>query len=99
MNRFDLSIKDVKDGMLSATEYNVYWWAWIYWMRSLNGYTESLMNVDAADVDGIGFYRYCVIEAKKVLSEMYEKMVQMPQFQGGWLDKPEWMDEFLDKEA
>ena len=93
MDRFKLSAKDIKEGMAEVTEASVHWWAYLYWMDELKDYEESLRN--ALDDEQIGFFRYCVVEAKRIIVELYEKLIKMPEFSEGVLSKPDWMDEFM----
>lgn len=92
MDRFNLSAKDIKPGMMDVNEVNVYWWAYLYWREQLNTFEDALRNTD--DKDMISCFRYCVVEAKKILIELYQKLIQICG-DDGWISKPEWMDEFL----
>lgn len=88
MDRFKLSIKDKKPGMQEVTEINVYWWSYLYWSNELK---DFMLKLKDANGDQIGFYRYCVVEAKTIILDLYKKITS----EGYDLPAPEWMDEFL----
>lgn len=93
MNKFNVSINDIKDNMMTVTEPNVYWWSYCYWDRERRDAEEKLKT--ATDKEEISFYRFCLVEAMKILSELYDKLITMPEFKDGMLSKPDWMDSFL----
>lgn len=97
MNKYNLNIEKVTDTMISATEYNVYWWAFLHMSDTLKLFETSLRDADAnKDSDDIkGWYRYNIVECKKVLVEIYEKLITFKECQNGIIQKPDWMDEFL----
>ena len=92
MDRFNLTIDDVGPGMQKVTETNVYWWAYLYWMNELNDFTSRLK--DAKDDNDIGYCRYSIVEAKKIILDLHEKLISMPEFKGYDFPAPEWADEF-----
>ena len=93
MNRFKLSHKDITPDMDSVTDESVHYWAFLYWRGELEIFEESLGVAEAEEQ--ISFFRYCVIEAKKIIVELYNKLVEMSEFNQELIRKPEWMDEFL----
>jgi hypothetical protein len=93
MSRFDLNAKHITDDMMSATEVNVLWWAYLYWRDLLRENEQWLSKADGeADIE---YWRYQVVEAKKIIVELYQKLIQFSEFQDGVINEPEWMEEFL----
>lgn len=93
MDRFNLTIDDVSPGMQKVTETNVYWWAYLYWTNELNHFTSRLKT--AKNNDDIGYCRYCIVEAKKIILDLHKKLISMPEFKGYEFPTPDWADTFL----
>lgn len=96
MDRFNnLTIDNVGPGMEKLTETNAYYWAYLYWTNELK---HDMSKLEIADnKDDIGYYRYCIIEAKNIIIDIYRKLITMPEFKGYDFPPPDWMDEFLKK--
>lgn len=93
VNRFKLSAKDIKPDMMEATEVNIYWFAYLYLRDRLRENEECLRKAENAE--DIGWCRYQVVETKKLLCELYDKLLQYPNFQDGALEHDDWVEEFL----
>lgn len=89
----ELSSKDITEDMASVTEANVNYWAFLHWRDELAYYNEALKY--AQDEEEIKFNCHCIVEAKKLIVELYNKLIQMPEFEQGLIDKPEWMQQFF----
>lgn len=93
MKEISFTKKDVKEGMVTVKEASVYLWAYLYWNEQLKQSEEGLKK--AEDKEVIGTYRYWIIEAMNIISELYEKLITFPEFSGGMITKPEWLEDFL----
>lgn len=95
--KFNCAISDVTDNMISVTDYNVYWWSLLYWESRLDELEESLENNVNQSEDMKAFYKYSIVEAKKLIVEIYNKLLTFKECQG-LIQKPYWMDNFLNVE-
>lgn len=110
MKNFKANINQVNEFMSSATDFNITYWAYLYWENVLKDLENDL---DAREADwskmseGIAenakaFYKYQIVEAKKIISELYFKLQAMPEIQRVpeqmFNIKPKWLDDFLIKE-
>ena len=92
MNRFKPTHRDITPDMNSVTDESLHYWSFIYWRGELEIFEEALEV--AKTEEQIEFFRYCIIEAKKIIVELYNKLIKMSEF-NKLIRKPEWMDEFL----
>ena len=88
-----LSSKNITEDMESVTDATVHYWAFLHWRDELAYYRQTLE--DAQDEEHIKYLCHCIVEAKKLIVELYNKLVQMPEFNQGLIDEPEWMEHFL----
>ena len=95
MFEFKANISMVRQDMCAVTDASICWWAYLHWRDELYEAERCLNNFKhRQSKDEIEFYEYQVIEAKYVLSQLYDKLTTMPEF-SETLEKPEWYDEFM----
>lgn len=92
-----LTIKDVVEGMHSATESNICWWAFFHMEESLKVHEDALRSSEDASENIKATIKYHIVETKKILVELYDKLMAFDDYKN-LIEKPAWMDEFLDIE-
>ena len=88
--------KDITENIISVTDAAICHWAYLYWMDEL-AYSERTLAEAIAEQDEEEIFSCLddIAVAKKVMTELYNKLIQMPEIEGYIICKPEWMDECL----
>lgn len=98
------TIKDVTPNMGSATDFNIHWWAFLRMLDSVETHEKALKSCLAGnDAESVAecikeAICYRIIESKKIVVEIYNKLTTFEEFKTGLIEKPDWMDEFLNTE-
>lgn len=89
-----LTSKKITEDMAIITETNLHYWAFLYWQDELS-YCVGALD-DTQDEKQIEHFCHRIVEAQKLIVELYNKLRQMPDFDQELIFEHGWMQHFLD---
>lgn len=86
------TLKDITENIISVTDTSICYWAYLYWRDELAYYECALAEARAKqDEEEISSCLDDIVVAKKVMTDLYNKLIQMPEIEADIICKPEWM--------